>query len=174
MPTLLEISDDARAFDQLLAEAAENGGDITAVEATLNEWFSNISQDRDKKIDGYCALIREFEARASVRKEESERLAKRVKIDAAHAAFLKGRLKSFFEENNLKKIETDRYMVSLAKNGGAIPLELLDEPERFPAEFRTIKTQVVANTDAIRAALEGGQDLPFAKLGERGTRLSIK
>lgn len=174
MSTLLEISDDLRSLDQLIGEIASEGGDITQVEDTLNQWFGELGAQRDQKIDNYCALIAEMQLRSAARKEESERLMKRVKVDENSASFLKAKLKSFFEEHNIQKIETDRYRVSIAKNGGATPIEYTEPVERAPQEYQRRKVETLYDTDKVRAALDAGKVLPFAKLGERGTRLAIK
>jgi hypothetical protein len=174
MSTLLQISDEMRTLDALVAEIAAEGGDITQVEDTITQWFNEIGSERDSKVDNYCALIREFELLAKARDEEVARLQKRVETDLNAANFLKARLKSFFEEQGIKKIETERFTVSIAKNGGAVPIEYSEDPERLPAEFRKVVTQTKYDTEAIRSALEAGSELSFAKLGERSTRLSIK
>lgn len=174
MPTLLEIGQDMAALEQLLAESAESGGDITTVESTLTKWFSELGEQQSSKIDGYCALIRELELRSAARKEESERLAKRVKVDEAQAKFLQVRLKDHLEQHGLKKIETERFTVGIVNNGGKVPLELTQPPERLPTQYQRIKTEVSADADKIREALERGEQLGFATLGKRGTRLSIR
>jgi len=172
MSTLLQISDEMRTLDALVAEIAADGGDISQVEDTITQWFNELGEQRDKKVDSYCALIREFELRAKARDEEVQRLQKRVETDLNAAGFLKARLKTFFEEQGIKKIETERYTVSIAKNGGQQPV-VLDETLIEP-EFEKVVTQRKPDMEKIREALDAGRRLPFAHYGERGTRLSIR
>ncbi len=90
------------------------------------------------------------------------------------ARLLKDRLKWFFETHNLKTIDTARYRLTLAKNDGKAPL-IFDESvpvNQLPERFQ--KVSIDANTAAIREALECGEHLNFAQLGERGTSLRIK
>ena len=63
--TLLEITEDLQAVDDLLTEA---GGDITGVEATVDAWMTELDQDLKGKVDNYSALITVMNARAEVRK----------------------------------------------------------------------------------------------------------
>ncbi len=94
--------------------------------------------------------------------------------DDNRARLLKDRLKSFFQVHNLKTVETARYKLSIAKNGGRAPL-ILDESipvTELPEQFQRVS--VDPNTTAIREALERGEKLDFAQLGERGTSLRIK
>jgi len=90
------------------------------------------------------------------------------------ARLLKDRLKWFFETHGLKTIETPRYKLQLAKNGGKAPL-ILDESvpvAKLPERFQ--KVSIDPNTMAIREALERGESLEFAMLGERATSMRIK
>ena len=47
-------------------------------------------------------------------------------------------------------------------------------PEDMPEEYRIQNVTYKADDAAIRAALDAGQELPFAKLGERGTHLRVR
>ena len=168
--TLFSISDDLEKLNELLDEC----NDDTQQQELIAQWFEALGEERDKKLDGYAALITEMTARAEVRKGEAKRLMELATTDDNRAKLLKDRLKWFFETHNLKTVETSRYRLSLAKAGGKAPL-ILDEsvpvtqlPERFQ------KVSIDPNTAAIREALERGEKLNFAQLGERGTSMRIK
>ncbi len=120
------------------------------------------------------ALIAEMSARAEVRKAEAKRLSELAAVDEKRARLLKERLKWFFETHNLKAVETARYRLSVAKNGGKAPLILNDgiTPTQLPERF--VKVSIDPDTTAIREALEAGEQLDFATLGDRGTSLRIK
>jgi hypothetical protein len=168
--TLFEISNDLLAlYDRLEAL----GGDVTAPEAeeAVDAWFTQLSHQRDEKLDNYAALIRELEARANARKEEAKRLADRARRDDEHAAYLKQRLLLFFQDHHLKTVETRRYRLTLRRSGGKAPVLVATDPEQLPTEYQRWK--VSADLDAIRTALEDGADLGFATLGERGHYLRI-
>ncbi len=74
--------------------------------------------ERDRKLDNYCALVGEMSARAEVRKAEAKRLMELAATEEKRAKLLKDRLLWFFETHNLKAVETPRYRLSVAKNGG--------------------------------------------------------
>ena len=169
--TLFSISDDLEKLNDLLDESC---GDDAQQQELITQWFEQLGEERDRKLDGYAALITEMTARAEVRKAEAKRLIELAAVDENRARLLKDRLKWFFQTHNLKTIDTARYRLSLAKNGGKAPL-ILDEtvpvtqlPERFQ------KVSIDPDTTAIRDALERGEKLGFAQLGERGTSLRIK
>lgn len=166
--TLFNISEDLEKLNELLDEAGDDSQQL------LNQWFDQLGTERDRKLDGYAALISEMLARAEVRKTEARRLVELAAVDEKRARLLKERLKWFLETHNLKTIETPRYRLSLAKNGGKAPLILKDAvvANQLPERFQ--KISIEPNTATIREALEAGEHLDFATLGDRGTGLRIK
>ena len=65
-----------------------------------------------------------------------------------------------------KKMATEHYNLSIARNGGEVPLIITgDVPEKY--------CDLVPNNKKIREALNHG-DLEFARLGERGEHLSVR
>jgi len=172
MPTIYEISEDMAALDTLLAES---GGEITPeAEAAFASFEAELAANLTTKTDAYCSLISEIEARAEVRKAEAKRLADRARIDENAANALRERLRFVWETRKLGKVETDRFTVSLAKNGGKQPLDIRCGVEDLPAWAVRRETVVTVDKDAIRARLDSGETLGFASLMERGTRISIK
>ena len=95
----------------------------------------------------------------------------RAKTDANSAASLTLRMKEAFIAMGMKKLETKRFCVSVAKNGGKQPLDIHGE---VPKEYQKVETVTSDDKDKIREALDAGTELDFAKLEARGTRLSIR
>jgi Mor family transcriptional regulator len=167
--TLFAISDDLEKLSELLDEC-----DDVQQRELIDSWFEQLGAERDSKLDNYCALIAEMLARAEARKVEAKRLLKLASTDENRAKLLEGRLKWFFETHNVKTLDTARYRLSLAGNGGKAPLILKDgvSPTGLPERFQ--KLSIDLDTSAIREALERGEELDFAVLGERGASLRIK
>jgi hypothetical protein len=170
---LLDITRDMEALDALLAEVE---GDVTdpKVQEAVAAWFAELGADLKGKVDNYAALITTLESRSDVRASEAERLARRAKTDAAGAQFLKDRLRTELETRGIQKVETDRYRVSVVANGGKLPLVVDDESLIPDALLRVIPEQHVPDKDRIREALERGETVAGARLGERGRRLNIR
>ncbi len=168
--TLFSLSEDLEKLNELLDECADD----TEQQQLLESWLKHLGDERDKKLDGYAALITEMQARAEARKTESKRLMELATTDDNRAKLLKDRLKWFFETHNLKTVDTARYRLSVVKNGGKAPL-VIDQSvmvSRIPERFQ--KVSVDFDTAAIRDALERGERLNFAQLGERGSSMRIK
>lgn len=168
--TLFGISEDLQQLNDLLDKV----GDDSQQQELINQWFETLGEERDRKLDGYAALISEMQARADVRKAEAKRMQDLAAVDEYRARLLKERLKHFFQLHDLKTVDTARYRLSLAKNGGKQPLILDDSipVTQLPEQFQ--KVSIDADTAKIREALEAGESLPFAHLAERGTSLRIK
>jgi hypothetical protein len=168
--TLLDITEDLQALDDLLTEA---GGDITGVEATVDAWLAELERDLKGKVDNYAALITAMNARADVRKAQADRLYHRSKVDANNARFLRERLKFALQQRGISKLETDRYKVGVSNAGGVAPL-VIPDPAALPADFIRVTEVREPDKDAIRKTLQSGQEVPGAQLGERGTCLTIR
>ena len=164
MPTLLKIGSEMEA---ILARIGDDG----ELPPELDAWFDQLQSDLAGKADGYAALTSELTMRAAMRREEAERLAKRAQVDDNTARRLKDRLRDFMIHHGIPHIETERYRISVAKNGGALPVKITVTAEELPLSYQ--QQTVAADTLAIRAALLEGKSIPGAVLGERGTHLRI-
>jgi hypothetical protein len=169
--TLFEIGEDAAALDSYLESL---GGDISDAETAeiIDDWLRSNTAALEGKVDGYCALIREYSARANVRIDEVKRLRALIDADDSRARQLKERLLRFFEERGIERVETKRFRVSPQTNGGALPL-IVDEGVDASAlsdEFQRIEL----DENAVRKVLDLGVALPFARYGDRGRHLRIR
>ncbi len=171
MPTLLDIADDARALADLLDEL---DGDITGQEKAVQAFLDETGDAMTAKVDAYAGLIRQLEAFAATRKAEAKRMADLAKSDENRAKWLKERLLLAMDVIGETRIDGDRHRVSIAKNGGKVPVVVPDDVDALPDAFVRTVVKRDADKDAIREALEGGADVPGCKLGERGRSVRIK
>ena len=118
--TLYNISADLSALEELMFEA---GGELPdgAAEAAIDAWFEELGARRDAKVDSYCQLIRNLEARAELRRAEAQpflteanRLMERGRVDTNAVLRLKGRLLAFFDRHGMRSLETERFHVTAA------------------------------------------------------------
>lgn len=170
--TLFEISADMQALDELLADVDGNIND-PQIDAVLCKWAEEVVANLEDKVDNYAALIKTMQARSQARKEEAQRLRERARVDENAMAGLKSRLQMVFEYRNIKKLETPRFQIGLAKNGGLQPLEV-DETQLGALPEHCKKIIVEPNNSAIRKELESGNTLPGCRLLERGVSLRIR
>lgn len=175
MPTLFEIGAEIRALHDLLTEC---GGELSDAEAetAIDEWLAEADDALEKKVDGYCGLIREFEARSEARAIEAKRLMALAGADGNQAERLRARLKAFFEICGIRKLETPRFRMSIQANGGAVALIVPPAWERDPTEAPEAFQRRVIELDrnAIREAIRNDEETHGACLGERGSHLRIR
>ncbi len=165
--TLYAIGEDLLALEELLTEL---GGDVSdaELEAAIDAWFGALGAERDQKLDSYAALIREMEARAAARREEARRLTALAQVDDNAAKRLKARLLWFFQQHRIDEaIDTPRFRLKKCRAGGKLPLVLdpAAQPEDVEERFRQVTFSF--DGDAVRAALDAGEELSFARYGER-------
>ena len=172
MKTLLQISEELLDFQSALEDAADEHGEIDAGAClALDDWFASLSEDRDRKLDAYCSLIREYELRGKARASEAARIDKLAHTDGNKARQLKARLLYFFQQQKLEKIETANFRLALCNNGGKLPVEIGVTTDSLPDAFK--KHSMAIDYDALRNCLEAGVPVPGCRLGERGQNLRI-
>jgi len=163
---LYEATDAARALESMLQETE---GDITGAE----EAFDALAAKADSlpaAVDDVLSLVAEIEHRAAARKAEAERLRQRMKRDEAIADWMRGQVLRLLQERGTKVMETPRFRATVATPGGKPALEMVDE---VPAEFtREVITREI-DKEKIRAALDGGTVLAFARLVPKQPYLKV-
>lgn len=158
---LLELADALAVIDSPDAEAALAEHRVALIEALTS------------KAEDYAALIRVCESRAEARRVEAERMEMLAAADEAVADRLKRLLMDAMIATNNTKLDTERFRLSIKRNGGKIPVVISDETA-IPIDFRVPKITESIDKDAIREALESGTNVPGASLGERGQRLELR
>jgi len=150
-------------------EAGEMTGEINpTIDALIAELEGNI----EAKVENYCWLIREIEARALVRQTEAKRIRNLALTNENMVKSLKERLKFFFETQAIQKLECKTFKVSISNNGGVQPLQVDLPADQLPVQFQ--KVTIEADNASIRKALEIGTQIDGVKLLPRGTSLRIK
>lgn len=136
--------------------------------------MESISGEIEDKADGYASVISRINSDIDFISAEIKRLQERKKTFEARADRIKNTLMESMNAIGKKKIQTATHTFTVAKNGGKIPVVISPffKADDVPVEYRNVKYDF--NKDAIREALESGEELDFAVLGERGESLRIK
>lgn len=170
MPSLFDIEGDMAALMAMLED--ESGVDEDGeIHPQLLKWLEESEGQFERKVENYCSLIGELKAVADARKSEANRIRELQALAENKADRMKKTLFEVFKRMKIEKCETTRYKLRVQNAGGYLPL-IVDEFQAIPQEFQKVTVQ--ADRDAIRAALDSGKELPFAKLGERSKVLIIK
>lgn len=168
-----------KLFDipRALAEVYEQIDESGEVTAEIEKTIDALAGAQSEKAGNILALIQKAEAESDAALQYAEYFSKKAEVRKALIQRLKAFVKQYMLISGTKKLETDRGMAfNLRNNGGLLPLKFDDG---FPIaevsdEFTAKKTTVHYNQEAIRAALDAGHELPFAKYAERGTHVVVK
>ena len=159
-------------IESLIDALLDGGGTDMAANEALEQHLAGLDAALDEKAEAYASVIRSLELRARARTDEASRIRDLAEADEAVADRLKKRLKEAMEATGKTKIDTPRFKLSVAGNGGKQPLIVDGSADDLPPQFRVVRHE--PNKDAIRAALEAGQAVPGCTLLPRGTSLRIK
>ena len=172
---LYEISDKLEELNNLIDKI--DGVDIPA---EIAEIYNNILAEAEQtkndfadKIDGILCLIQSRKKWLRISKEEAERLQKLIKKDENTIKFLTDYLLRHLEAQEVTKLRTNKFNLTVANNGGKLPIwiESKVNPKDLPKKYQSIIVEI--NKNAVRFALEQGEDLEFAGFSERGKHLRI-
>ena len=171
MDTLMELTEDYQA----LMEYADST-DPDDQQCFLDT-LEGLKGAINLKFDAYHAVMCQVDGQIDVLDREIKLLTARKKALVENRKRMDGALIEVIDrigdtdkKTGKKYIQTDLHKYSIVNNGGVVPL-VVDE-EQVPDAYK----KVILETDnqKIRDALEKGEELTFAHLGERGRRLSIK
>jgi len=153
-------------------EDIDDGGIPGQAEGMLQDFLADFNLELEEKVDAYCALIREYQARSKARWEECERLEVLAKRDLRNADAMQKALMRHFDAVGTKKMDTKRFSLSVCRNGGKQPVDVVIDAMDLPQDLQRVK--VSADVDAIRTRLLAGETVDGCSLVERGTHLRIR
>lgn len=154
---MAELENEFESLDQseLTPELEQRVLDLLEIKGTLTDEYKT-------KVNNYCKFIANLEVIAKLRKAEAERLEALAETDFAKVEFLKNRLKDSLRKNEIKKLQTDNYNLSVCLNSIA-PL-VYDEKD-IPSEYQRVKVEI--DKKRLREALKNGVDIPGVGFGEK-------
>jgi predicted transcriptional regulator len=168
MKSLYELTHEARRIEEVLC-GMEDG----EIPDDLEQVLSIHAGQAEEKVEAYCRVIANRAGRLVAIKAELDRLKKAEHSEQSIIDSLEKRLKEYMTASGTKEFYAGTFALKIKNNGGKVPL-IIDETKEIPKLFTREVTETVIDKELIRKWLDAGCELPFAKLGERGTRLEIK
>ena len=165
MKKLYEISAD---FERILDLCYDNGTDEETIAAALTQ----LEDELTEKVSNGIAVIQELKATADAVDAEVKRLAQHKRTIESRVNFLKFYYLDHLTRIGKTKVLTSRGTMAVTKAGGLKALKIEDE-ESIPLEFKRVVSSTVVDKDALRAALERGDQITGARLEEHGNYLRI-
>lgn len=171
MNSLYNIAEDAIALEMLLAEDQPGGHDEKDLDVVA-KWLEEMAGTLDAKLVRCIAYMREQTLLAAAADEEAKRLAEIKRIRLNRVERVKKAIQYVFEVGDIRRVETKLGAVTLAENGGQQALEVFRPVDELPREH--VKITTAPDNDSIRARLEAGETLTFARLKPRGFSVRIR
>ena len=165
MASLYELQDDLIAFQEMC-----NDPDAELDEQAVKDTLEAIEGSYDAKVEAWLKVIKNLDAEKEAVKAEADRLVKRATTIKNNIDRMKNTLISSMQLTG-RKTAGELLKATVANNGGKLPL-IVDENAELPEKYQ--KVEIKPNNEAIREALDKGEELPFAHYGERGVHINIK
>ena len=147
---LYEMTTTAQALYDLLAS-----GEID--EQTFNDTLE--AMGTEDKLEGYCKVIRQFEADAEMLKAEKERIANKQKIAENSIARMKTAIANFLHAQNTDKSSAGVFSVALSTSKA---VNIVDE-SKVPVRFFVEQAPKIDKA-AIRKELMAGETIEGCEL----------
>lgn len=168
MPRLLDHAYELALLLDWIEE--ENGGEVDD-EAIRR--LGELEMGLMDRADAVAGLAREYRLRAEAAKAEEQRYARRRASAEAASERLNGYVKESMEVAGYKRLSTERFQLTVARNGQ--PSIRWAGPGPIPEEFATRTVTVSIDRDKVRAALAGPEGaLPEGFEVITGTHLRIR
>lgn len=173
---IYELASETLRLQQLILDCAEDldnedeasrDGAVYELERLLADEEATGRDLRDKA-DAWCFAIRSIRAQSELRKAEATRLRELAAADEARADRLESKLFEVLSKVDPAATRWDLpYHPLRSRKVVAVEIDPDLVPTSFPEEFQRQVHRFEFNRQAMKKALEAGQELPGAKLVER-------
>lgn len=144
---------------QLLAGVDPATGEVST---RLGEAIDALNLSLERKVEAYAHVAQRLQAEHHAYEQLAEAYRRKAKQREAERAALRARLQTQFERLETRSVKTPSVTAYLQSSPTALELTVLDDAE-VPDEF----CDRVPNMARIRAALDAGRQLSFARLASR-------
>lgn len=149
---LYEMTEEIRNLYETLAEA-----DAEDIDQIVSDAIEGI--EADKKVEGYCQVIKQLKADAEMLKAEKARIDRKKATAENAIERMRKALTDFMEASHQDKVKAGTFSVSMRETASVNILNELDLPERF-----LIPQMPKADKKAIKEALDNGETVDGAEL----------
>ncbi|WP_407453938.1 siphovirus Gp157 family protein [Methanobrevibacter sp.] len=168
--TIYELNKDIQALYDLVTElTTENRNPSEDEETYLRDVYEDIKYNFDKKIDGYCKILKNISSDIDVIDDEIKRLKERKVAKEKATDKIKELIQFGLNTIGEKKYDTGLFSVSICNNPPALNIK---NPGKVPQEF-LIQQDPKINVSGIKQAIKDGADFDWCELVV-GTSLRIK
>lgn len=168
--SLYQISVELEPLEKALESL---GGEIDGNEE-LVKLVEGLILKEQQKVDQYGRYALFLKNSIELIKAETKRLKERETVFANKLKRLKDAAKSAMEVRDIKKIAGTLFSLTVCKNGGETPIEVVEEDiERWPTKY--VKREASFDMTALRDGLENNdpEAMKIARFIDPGTHIKI-
>lgn len=149
------------SIEEVLLLIDENEG-VYSDDCLLDTW-ELLDMEFNDKIESWCKAIKNIETESSVLKEEAKRLSARASQNEKLVTRMKSVMAECMNKVGKPKIKTTLFSVNRLKINGKLDID--SSIKNVPDEYIKVvaKTEKQIDKEKIRAVLEQGKKLPFAR-----------
>ena len=162
MSSLMQLTDE---YKQLIEWAEDPETDPQ----TLNDTMESVTAEIRGKVDACNVVMARLESRRDLLKRMAKGLTDDAKKVDAHIDSFKQYIMNSMNSIGERKLQGDVYKMFIKANGGNQTMEVDDDA--VPDNYKKTVTQTMIDKDKIKADLEAGKELTFARLLPRGEHL---
>lgn len=141
-----------------LLEQLESG-ESEFSEQCLRDTLESIEGEFADKVESYIVIIKELENDAERCKAEKKRLDERIKSAERNILRLKNTITAAAVDLDMKNVKTEHFTINRFNNA---KLDICGSvPDEYKKEVQTVRKDI--DKDAIKAALDNGEELGFAR-----------
>lgn len=140
MGTLYELTDNLRMIQQLIEDGAEG----------LDDTLESVEMALEEKVEGYSMVIRNIESDVDGIDKEIKRLTERKQVLKNGIDRMKNNLQFALTSTGKKKVQTEKFTVSLRKSTS---VQIVDE-SKIPEEFFKVKVEKTVNKKDLAQQLK--------------------
>ena len=134
----------------------------------VNDTMDAVNMELEDKLDSYCVIIKELEAKADMLDKEKKRLDTRQKTVENSIKKLKQRMMLSMKLLGKKKVKTDKFSFTIKSNAPSLKI---DDEAKVPAEYKLPQPDKI-DSAGLKKFL-AGKDTDYAHF-EQSESLLIK
>lgn len=152
--SLFDLANEARALRERLL-------DLELDEQTVLDTLEGETGELTTRATNVVAIAMELDATAAAIKDAESKMAARRKAIEHRADRLRAYVRDAMQLAGIERVSCPWFVATVAQNP---PSVVIDSEAQLPAEYVRTVTTTTPDKQAIRAALQAGEDVPGARL----------
>lgn len=169
-----EVANILATIDELETMRDQNPDQVQEEIQAYEDTLEGLNLTLEELGENLAAYAHNAEIEANAYAQEAARWHDKMQAADARAKRAKDLLMWIMKRKDVSRLKAGLWNVSIAKNGGKLPIVYNCPPEELPEFYRIEQVTYKPDTSAIRGYLDAGGTSELFGYGERGEHLRIK